>query len=206
MKKTNARKNTAIEKAFNERMQLIEYLENNPNGDDGAKGKIFELLTAHDKSKKRAVAKANEKDTYIRWHNGEKIVYRPAEAKTNGGRVDNLLQAGDETLVIYMLEMNNSNTLYKTREVEPLLFTVAEFRTILNRMDLIRDIKRDGELDGHGIQASLKPWYEYLLQVVKACPSRVFKVNYPHKVEDLTPLPTPPKRETKKIKSKPRNK
>lgn len=190
----------AQKEAKEARINLIEYLENS-HSDDGAKGKIFELLCTHDKSLKKGIAKENEKDSYIPWYNGQKVVYRPIEVKTNGGRVNHVLKAGLDTLIVYMLDMTNSNTLYKRRVVEPLLFTVEEFSYILNHMSLIREIEKNGKIDGYGIQASIKPFYEYLLKVARECPSRIFKVNHVHNLEDLQVLPEPPFRVAKKIKS-----
>ena len=71
----------------NEKMQAI--LEN--VCDDGRNGRAFELSCARVQSRKTCVSKQGKADISVKMEIDGKIRYIPAECKTNGGRVDDLL-------------------------------------------------------------------------------------------------------------------
>ena len=142
---------------------------NNIN-DDGRNGRKFELECARANSRKIKVAEQNEIDVYVKFisENG-KPYYVPCECKTNGGRVDELLNGSKAQYVIYRLDTTQKHKASKkhaeyieVRKVEPVIIPKALFLAKLVEFNAIKAINRNGELDGYGIQVSSKKWFEWL--------------------------------------------
>ena len=158
-----------MNKALNERnANMTRHLMN--NADDGRFGRAFELTCARLNSHKTCVSKQGQVDVSVKFIDGNgKVKYVPCEAKTNGGRVDELLNGSKAKYVIYRLDFVQKHKASKTREawdevrtVEPVIIPKALFLAKLKEFNAIKVINRNGEFDGYGIQASSKKWYEWL--------------------------------------------
>lgn len=154
------------------RKDLAEkYLKN--TADCGRYGRAFELKCARANSKKNSIAEQNETDVFVKFINENgKTVYIPCEAKTNGGRVDELLNGTSKAkFVIYDLHFVQKHKATKNlperleyRDLEkPVLIPVALFLAKLVEFNAIKAINRNGQLDGYGIQVSSKKWFEWLI-------------------------------------------
>ena len=158
-----------MNKALNTRnANMTRHLMN--NADDGRFGRAFELTCARLNSHKTSVSKQGQVDVSVKFIDGNgKVKYIPCEAKTNGGRVDELLNGSKAKYVIYRLEFVQKHKASKTREawdevrmVEPVIIPKALFFAKLKEFNAIKVINRNGEFDGYGIQVSSKKWYEWL--------------------------------------------
>ena len=158
-----------MNKALNERnANMTRHLMN--NADDGRFGRAFELTCARLNSHKTCVSKQGQVDVSVKFINGNgKVKYVPCEAKTNGGRIDELLNGSKAKYVIYRLDFVQKHKASKTREawdevrtVEPVIIPKALFLAKLKEFNAIKVINRNGEFDGYGIQVSSKKWYEWL--------------------------------------------
>lgn len=147
-----------------------EYLAN--YADDGRKGRAFELEVALDKSRKVRVSKQGQVDVYIKILNTKgKVAYVPAEAKTNGGRVEELLTGSKAQYIIYAMEgvavpqgkkAKAEGRPIEYRNIAPVVIPKALFLAKLREFNAIKVINRNGEADGYGIQVTSKRWYEWL--------------------------------------------
>lgn len=158
-----------MNKALNERnANMTKHLMN--NADDGRFGRVFELTCARLNSHKTCVSKQGQVDVFVKFIDGNgKVKYVPCEAKTNGGRIDELLNDSKAKYVIYRLEFVQKHKASKTREawdevrtIEPVIIPKALFLAKLKEFNAIKVINRNGEFDGYGIQVSSKKWYEWL--------------------------------------------
>lgn len=150
------------------RQANIERHENNIN-DCGGRGRAFELLCAREKSHKTRVSEQNEIDVHIKMEVNGKITYIPAECKTNGGRVDEMLNGTSKAkFVIYRLEFTQKlKNSVDVRTVPPVVIPTDLFIAMLKDVNAIKAINRNGTLDGYGIQVSSKKMYLRLLDYVE---------------------------------------
>ena len=158
-----------MNKALNERnANMTRHLMN--NADDGRFGRAFELTCARLNSHKTCVSKQGQVDVSVKFIDGNgKVKYVHCEVKTNGGRVDELLNGSKVKYVIYRLDFVQKHKASKTREawdevrtVAPVIIPKALFLAKLKEFNAIKVINRNGEFDGYGIQVSSKKWYEWL--------------------------------------------
>ena len=158
-----------MNKALNERnANTAKHLMN--SADDGRFGRVFELSCARINSRKTSVSKQGQVDVSVKFIDGNgKAKYVPCEVKTNGGRVDELLNGSKAKYVIYRLEFVQKHKASKTRDewdevrtVEPVIIPKALFIAKLKEFNAIKVINRNGKFDGYGIQVSSKKWYEWL--------------------------------------------
>lgn len=149
------------------RAKAIQYHESNTK-DQGGRGRAFELMCAREKSHKCKVAEQNENDAYIKMEVNGKIVYVPAECKTNGGRVDELLNGTTKAkYVIYRLEFTQKlKNSVDDRIVPPVVIPTNLFLETLQEINAIKAINKKGVLDGYGIQVSSKRLYLRLLEYI----------------------------------------
>jgi hypothetical protein len=132
--------------------------------DPGRFGRAKELLRARPNSKKTEVAKQGETDNHVAIRYGEKIRYVKAESKTNGGRVDKILDGTQtEEYVIYSLHFIQKYRPTKTapareeiRDIPDIIIPMELFRSLLLELGCYKDIAHDGIKDGIGIQPSSK--------------------------------------------------
>ena len=155
----------------NEKMQAI--LEN--TCDDGRKGRAFELSCARIHSRKTCVAKQGKADISIKMEVNGKIRYISAECKTNGGRIDDLLNGTNKSrFVIYRLEFTQKHKASKTspaweelRSVPAVVVPVDLFVTMLTECNAIKQVAHNGIVDGLAIQPSSKRMFERLTAYIE---------------------------------------
>lgn len=150
------------------RQKAIAFHENNLK-DCGGRGKAFELECAREKSHKTRVSEQNEIDVFVKVANDEgKIHYIPAECKTNGGRLDEILNGTTKAkLIIYRLDFTQKlKNSVDVRTVPPIIAPVDIFVAMLREVNAIKAINRNGQLDGYGIQVSSKRMYLRLLDYI----------------------------------------
>ena len=152
--------------------KAAEYMAN--EADCGRKGRAFELAVTLDKSRKDRVSKQGQVDVYIKVRNAaEKVVYVPAEAKTNGGRIEELLTGSKAQYVIYQMEgvavpqgkkAKAEGRPVEFRNVPAVVIPKDLFLAKLQEFNAIKVMAHGGEVDGYGIQVTSKRWYEWLVE------------------------------------------
>lgn len=135
--------------------------------DNGAAGRVFELMNARDGSTKCGVSKGKQADNYVSiiQPDGTKKRYE-LESKTNGGRVDEVmekLENGRDFFVAYSLSICNKNTCNKVREAEPIICPASVFIAALEECGALKAVNgKDGVQNGIAIQVSKKSWFEWV--------------------------------------------
>lgn len=135
--------------------------------DNGAAGRVFELMNARDGSTKCGVSKGKQADNYmsIIQPDGSKKRYE-LESKTNGGRVDEVMEKlsrGREFFVAYSLSICNKSTGGKLREAEPIVCLASTFIAALEECGALKAVNgRDGQQNGIAIQVTKKAWFEWV--------------------------------------------
>lgn len=149
------------------RMLEIERHTKNINYDNGAKGRIFEIECASKNSKKTRVSKQGETDIYI--HIGTKNSNIKAECKTNGGRIESLINGTNKAkFVIYRMDYTIKHKATKAkperiekRYISPVVIPTEIFINALVRFNAIKNT--NGKNPELAIQVSSKKFYEWLL-------------------------------------------
>lgn len=139
--------------------------------DSGAEGKVFEIECARPLSGKVNVSAQNRTDVHILL-DGK---YVPAECKTNGGRVDDLLNGTNKAkYVIYRLNFTQKHKASKkhpafeeNRVIEPVIIPTSLFLNMLCECNALKTVAHDGVVDGIAIQPSSKKMYERLAAYIK---------------------------------------
>lgn len=149
------------------REKAIAFHEENVNN-PGGRGNAFELSCVRPMSLKYTVSEQNEVDVHIKMIVNGKVKYVPAECKTNGGRVDELLNGTTKAkYVIYRLQYTQKlKNTEEYREIPPVVIPVDLFLKLLSDVNAIKAINKKGTLDGHGIQVSSKKLYLRLLNYI----------------------------------------
>lgn len=145
-----------------------KYLRN--DRDDGRFGRAFELACARPLSNKTSVSKQGKTDISIKFRTPKGVRYIPAECKTNGGRIDSLLDGSNKSrYVVYMMDTTQRHKATKTRgewveirRVEPVIIPTHLFLAVLKRFNAIKEVRHGGVVDGIAIQVSNKKLYEWL--------------------------------------------
>lgn len=135
----------------------------------GKAGKIFEIECARKLSKKSGVAGVNEIDVHIKIMNDNgKITYKAAECKTNGGRIDNLMDGTNRApFVIYRLDYVQKNRKStEHRQIPAVVIPTELFTAMLAECNAIKTVAHNGIVDGLAIQVSSKRMYERLTAYV----------------------------------------
>lgn len=161
---------TKYEKIRNE--EIARILSN--TADPGRFGKVKELMRARRLSRKTTVSKQGKVDNYVAIRCDEKIRYIGAESKTNGGRVENILNGTQkEKFVIYSLEFIQKHKATKTapeweekREIPDIIIPMVLFRSLLLELKCYKNIAHGGVVDGIGIQPSSKKFYNRLVAYI----------------------------------------
>lgn len=125
--------------------------------DDGRYGRAFEILCSRALSKKNEVARQNEADCRVKCEVNGKIVYRSAECKTNGGRIEKLINAlenGKDTLFIYRLDVCNSSTQNMRRYIPARIGYFSDFLEMLEECGALKNT--NGKNPEVAIQCSSK--------------------------------------------------
>lgn len=148
----------------------------------GAMGRAFELSCARAGSHKTCVSKQGKTDVYVKVIVNGKARYMPAECKTNGGRVDDLLNGSNKSaFVIYRLNFVQKHKATKkaeaweeSRSVPAVIVPTVLFLQMLTECNAIKAIAHGGVQDGIAIQPSSKRMYERLTAYTKNFPDMVF--------------------------------
>lgn len=149
-------------------VRALDSARYNPVIDSGYFGRITENQCARPKSRKKCVSSAGRADVHIKY-NGR---YIPAEVKTNGGRIDSLIDGTNKSkFVIYVMEYvqrhkagKKTEAWEERRSVGPLIIPTALFLNCVQEVNAIKTVNKHGEYDGLGIQVSSKKLYQRLLQ------------------------------------------
>ena len=156
-------KRVSTAKARESRKNEIERHANNII-DDGRYGRVFELECARASSRKCRVSKQGEADVYIKYGKG----YVKAECKTNGGRIESLLNGNNTAkFVIYRLDFTQKHKACKSkpaweevRHIDPVIIPTELFIEALRKFGAIKST--NGVNPELAIQPSSKKWYEWL--------------------------------------------
>lgn len=135
--------------------------------DPGRFGRAKELMRARPNSKKTEVARQGKTDNHIAIRYDDKIRYIKAESKTNGGRIDKILDGTqEEKFVIYSLHFIQKFNATKTapareevRDIPDIVIPMDLFRSLLLELGCYKNIAHGGIVDGIGIQPSSKKLY-----------------------------------------------
>ena len=128
-------------------------------------GRLQEILSVKDNSKKLDVSKQGKNDFTIRYRkeNG-RIVNKAVERKINGGRIQNSidkLNNGKDELFCYSMSICNASTSHRERVIEPIICRFSTFYNVLLECNAIKETK--GDRNELAIQASSKQLYLRLL-------------------------------------------
>lgn len=138
----------------------LQYVENAAN-DDGVIGRLFELVAMATLSQKAWVARQGRTDCYVRLAKPDgKVLYAPAEAKTNGGRIGSLYERNHPKFVVYGMAVCNT-AVPAGRLLEPVVMTTEQFLELLSEVGALKST--NGAHPEVAIQASSKALYEALL-------------------------------------------
>lgn len=165
--RTKAEHNTTC---FERRQLVIENLKNS-NNYCGKNGCIFEVECARKASRKLSVSKQGQTDVFVRFATEKGYKYLPCECKTNGGRVDDLLNGTNKSkFVIYRLDFTQKHKATKkhgaweeVRHVDPVIIPTELFCAVLRHFGAVKTVAHKGVVDGLAIQPSNKRLYEWLL-------------------------------------------
>ena len=173
VKPPNQKKGIFIMKDFTiltkqDAVRAMDSARYNPATDCGYFGRITENQCARPKSRKKCVSSAGKADVHIKY-NGR---YIPAEVKTNGGRVDSLIDGTNKSkFVIYVMNHSifhkagkKTPEWWECRMVGPLIIPTEVFLNCLQEVNAIKTINKHGVYDGLGIQVSSLKLYQRLLQ------------------------------------------
>lgn len=162
--------------------QRNAYIEKlNPNN-DGYNGIVFEMSCARAGSRKTCVSKQGQVDVSVKIIVNGKARYVPAECKTNGGRVNDLLDGTNKSrFVIYKLDFTQKHKATKkadaweeVRHIPAVIVPTALFLQMLTECNAIKAIAHGGVQDGIAIQPSSKRMYERLTAYIENFPDMVF--------------------------------
>ena len=159
------------------------YLSN--ENDCGRFGRAFELACARPASRKTTVSKQGQVDVSVKVTINGKVRYVPAECKTNGGRINDLLDGSNKSrFVIYKLDFVQKHKATKKaeawdeiRSTPALLIPTALFTTMLVECNAVKEVKHGGIVDGIAIQPSSKRMFERLVAYAKNYPDMVFSTD-----------------------------
>ena len=148
----------------------LKYLEN--LNDSGRFGRIDELISVKPSSRKTRVSKQGKTDITVRFHNGNKVVNKAVERKTNGGRIEDLIQAlekGNDKLIAYKLDYTvkhplKDGTINEEIRKADIIALFSQFYAMLNEVGAIK--WTNGNNNERAIQVSSKKMYDRLLDWV----------------------------------------
>lgn len=144
--------------------ETVRILSN--DADCGKFGRAFELACARPNSRKDKVSTQGRADVFVKY-NGR---YIPAECKTNGGRVDTLLDGTNKArFVVYALDFVQKHKATKTapareevRHIDPVIIPTEIFVAVLRQFNAIKEVAHNGVVDGIAIQPSSKKLFQWL--------------------------------------------
>lgn len=161
-------KNEALRRA-----EIYRILSNTE--DDGREGKAFEIACARCLSAKVTVSAQNRVDVSIRMTKKGKVVYLPAECKTNGGRITDLLNGSNKAkFVIYRLRFIQKHKPTKTlpareelREIPAVIIPTDLFLDMVKECNALKAVAHNGVQDGIALQPSSKKMFLRLQEYIE---------------------------------------
>lgn len=168
LKALYGKKHLTLAEIQEERKKAIEFHLNNENDYCGGKARAFEISTAREKSFKISVAEQNQHDTFIKMLINNKIAYVGAECKTNGGRIGGFFDGSIKSkFVIYRLEYTQKLKFENdVRIIPPVVIPTQLFLFLLEDVNAIKTVNKNGVQVDFGIQVSSKKLYNRLLNYV----------------------------------------
>lgn len=171
--KMNALHLAKAEKLEGERQATISRLLSNTS-DDGRHGRAFEVSCARVLSNKTSVSAQGRVDVSIKMTVNGSVKYVSAECKTNGGRVDDLLNGSNKAkFVIYRLSFvqKHKATAKKPahneiREIPAIIIPTEMFLSMLKQCNALKSIAHGGVVDGTAIQPSSKKMFLRLQEYI----------------------------------------
>lgn len=171
--KMNALHLAKAEKLEGERQVTISRLLSNTS-DDGRHGRAFEVSCARVLSNKTAVSAQGRVDVSIKMTVDGSVKYVSAECKTNGGRVDDLLNGSNKAkFVIYRLSFvqKHKATAKKPahdeiREIPAVIIPTELFLSMLKQCNALKSVAHGGVVDGTAIQPSSKKMFLRLQEYI----------------------------------------
>ena len=121
--------------------------------DNGAYGRIREIMNKSEHSKQANFAKQGKADCFV-WMDGKRY---NAEYKTNGGRIGALYGAKAPKFVVYEMDVCNSGTSNQRRVVEPVVMRTELFLELLAECNAIKST--NGTNPEPAIQVTSKTLY-----------------------------------------------
>ena len=118
--------------------------------DDGAVGRIREILDKSIHSTARNFSRQGKADCFV-WIDGKRY---NAERKTNGGRVGSLYGKKAPAFVVYSMDIDNAGTAHQRRVIEPIVMKTSLFLAILEENGALKST--NGKNPEMAIQVSSK--------------------------------------------------
>lgn len=134
----------------------------NATKDDGAYGRIDEILSLSARSHRTNFAKQGKADCYV-CVDGKRY---NAERKTNGGRIGSLYGKKAPKFVVYSMDICNAGTNNARRVIEPIVMRTEKFLAILEECHATKNT--NGKNPEVAIQASSKVLYMALSEYTLA--------------------------------------
>lgn len=122
----------------------------NAGKDDGAYGRIDEILSLSVRSIRTNFAKQGKADCFV-YVDGKRY---NAERKTNGGRIGSLYGKKAPKFVVYSMDICNAGTNNARRVIEPIVMRTEKFLAILEECHATKNT--NGKNPEIAIQASSK--------------------------------------------------
>lgn len=107
----------------------------NIENDDGAAGRIRDILAKSNGSRMYNFSKQGQADCFV-WVDGRRY---KAERKTNGGRIGELYGKNAPKFVVYSMDVCNSGTGQMRRVVKAVVMPTAQFLTILEDCHAVKN-------------------------------------------------------------------
>lgn len=144
---------TKIERARKD--NALRHFDNIDN-DNGAVGRIREILAKSAHSKQVNFAKQGKADCFV-WLDDKRY---NAEYKTNGGRIGSLYTAKAPRFVVYEMDVCNAGTSHHRRVIEPVVMKTEFFLEMLAECGAIKST--NGKNPEPAIQVTSKTLYVHL--------------------------------------------
>ena len=114
----------------------------------GINGLINEMNNCQNSNTKTKIGKRGKGDNFLEFTDNGKVVHKWVESKLNDSEMDRVLTSlskGKDGIIIYTLNVCNSNTSYKTRAVTPRIMRYSTFVSLLNACGALRTNKPNGK-------------------------------------------------------------
>lgn len=168
----NLNKAKAEKLELQRRAEIYRILSN--TDDDGREGRAFEIACARSLSLKVTVSPQGKTDVSLKMYRNGKAVYVPAECKTNGGRINTLLDGSNKArFVIYRLRFIQKHkagkkTPYREEErnIPAVIIPTTLFLNMVKECNALKAMNHNGVQDGIGLQPSNKQMYLRLQEYI----------------------------------------